>query len=67
VRRLQERGGVLALEGERRALRIVLVIGTGRARGVGQIGELSLKRGRPFPARACSVSRSSRASAMSRH
>jgi hypothetical protein len=49
VRRLEQRRRVLALEGERRALRIVLVVGPGRARGLRQAGELPLERGRPLP------------------
>jgi len=42
---------VLPLEGQRRALGIVLVIGPGRARGLGDTLELPLERGHP-PQRA---------------
>ena len=48
-RRLEQRGGVLPLERERRALRVVLVVGPGRAGRLGQPGELPLQRGHPQP------------------
>ena len=48
-RRLEQRGGVLPLERERRALRVVLVVGPGRASRLGQPGELPLQRGHPQP------------------
>ena len=40
---------MLPLERERRALRIVLVVGPGRAGRLGQPGELPLQRGHPLP------------------
>ena len=48
-RRREQRGGVLPLERERRALRVVLVVGPGRAGRLGQPGELPLQRGLPLP------------------
>ena len=48
-RRLEQRGGVLPLERERRALRVVLVVGPGRTRRLRQPGELPLQRGHPLP------------------
>ena len=48
-RRLEQGGGVLALERERRALGVVLVVGPGRAGRLGQPGELPLQRGHPLP------------------
>jgi hypothetical protein len=38
---------VLPLEGQRRTLRIVLVVGPGRARRVRELPELPLQRGHP--------------------
>jgi hypothetical protein len=38
---------VLPLEGQRRALRIVLVVGPARARGLRERRELALQRGHP--------------------
>jgi serine/threonine protein phosphatase PrpC len=43
----EQRGGVLPLERERRALRVVLVVGTRIARGLGDGRELPAQRGRP--------------------
>jgi protein phosphatase len=43
----EQRGGVLPLERERRALRVVLVVGTRLARGLGDARELPAQRGRP--------------------
>jgi len=40
---------VLPLEGQRRALRIMLVVGAGRARGLGDAVELPLQRRDPAP------------------
>jgi len=40
---------VLALERERRALRVMLVVGPGRAGRLGQPGELPLQRRHPLP------------------
>jgi len=40
---------VLPLEGQRRALRVVLVVGPARARGVRELRELPLQRGHPLP------------------
>jgi putative ABC transport system permease protein len=48
-RRLEQRGGVLALERERRALRVVLVVGPSRTRRLRQPGELPLERRHPLP------------------
>ena len=48
-RRLEQGGGVLALERERRALRVVLVVGSGRTSRLGQPSELPLERGHPLP------------------
>jgi hypothetical protein len=39
---------VLPLEGQRRALRVVLVVGSARARGLREFGELPLQRGHPL-------------------
>lgn len=44
----QQRSGVLALERERRALRVMLVVGARRARGLGDSCELAVQRGRPL-------------------
>jgi hypothetical protein len=41
---VEQCGGVLPFERERRALGVVLVVGTGRARGLGDVGELPLQR-----------------------
>ena len=49
ARRLEQGGGVLPLEGQRRALRVVLVVGPGRAGRLGQPGELPLQRRHPLP------------------
>jgi hypothetical protein len=40
---------MLPLEGQRRALRVVLVVGPGRAGRLGQRGELPLQRRHPRP------------------
>ena len=48
-RRLEQGGGVLALERERRALRVVLVVGPGRTRRLRQPREIPLERGHPLP------------------
>jgi hypothetical protein len=47
--RAEQGRGVLSLERERRALRVVLVVGPGRTGRLGQPGELPLQRRRPLP------------------
>ena len=44
---LSARGHVLALERERRALRVVFVVGAGALRRFDDAGELTLQRGQP--------------------
>jgi len=64
-RRLEQGGGVLALERKRRALRVMLVVGPGRAGRLGQPGELPLQRVPPATrARARSASSRSRSGSM---
>jgi hypothetical protein len=47
----EQRGRMLTLERQRRALRVVLVVGPARARGLGEVRELPPQRGHP-PERA---------------
>jgi hypothetical protein len=48
-RRVKQRGGVLPLEGEGGSFGVVLVVGPGRARRLGEVGELPFQRRDPLP------------------
>ena len=64
-RRVKQRGGVLPLEGEGGSFGVVLVVGPGRARRLGEVGELPFQRRDPLPGRVRSA-RSNSAWASSR-
>jgi hypothetical protein len=48
-RRVKQRGGVLPLEGQRGSFGVVLVVGPGRARRLGEVSELPFQRRDPLP------------------
>jgi hypothetical protein len=48
-RRVKQRGGVLPFEGQRGSFGVVLVVGPGRARRLGEVGELPFQCRDPLP------------------